>query len=237
MFSRMFYAACLAGLVCGLLLTAMQAVSVVPIILEAETYEVAAPVDAKKTDGHRHDHGEAWAPGDGLERTAWTSISNIATAIGFSLIVVAVLVWRGRTGVKEGLLWGGVGFVMFFASPSLGLAPEIPGTFSADLLDRQVWWIGAAVSAAGGLGALIIAPQPLYKAIGALLVFVPHIIGAPHPDVMGGNAPQALADQFVVASAITNAVFWAALGISSAYAYVWMGRGGQRSAASPFSGS
>ena len=227
MFSRMFYAACLAGLACGLLLTAMQAASVVPIILKAETYEVAAPADAKEADGHGHDHGEAWGPEDGIERTAWTSISNIATAIGFSLIVVAVLAWRGRTGVKEGLLWGGVGFVVFFASPSLGLAPEIPGTFAADLVDRQIWWIGAAVSAAVGLGALIIAPQPLYKAIGALLVFVPHIIGAPHPDVMGGNAPQALADQFIVASAITNAIFWAALGISSTYAYVWLGRAEQ----------
>ena len=166
MFSRMFYAACLAGLACGLLLTAMQTASVVPIILEAETYEAAAPTDVKEADGHKHDHGEAWAPEDGIERAAWTSISNIATAIGFSLIVVAVLAWRGRAGVREGLMWGGVGFVVFFASPSLGLAPEIPGTFAADLLSRQVWWIGAAMSAAVGLGALITAPQPLYKVFG-----------------------------------------------------------------------
>ena len=228
MFSRMFYAACLAGLACGLLLTAMQTASVAPIILEAETYEVAAPDDAKKADGHSHDPGETWAPEDGIERTAWTSISNIATAIGFSLIVVAILAWRDRAGVREGLMWGGVGFVVFFASPSLGLAPEIPGTFAADLLDRQAWWIGAAVSAAVGLGALIAASQPLYKAGGVLLVFVPHIIGAPHPDVAGGNAPQALADQFVVASTATNAVFWVALGVSSAYFYGWLGRRGRQ---------
>ena len=117
-----------------------------------------------------------------------------------------------------------VGFAVFFASPSLGLAPEIPGTLAADLLDRQIWWIGAALSAAIGLGAVILAPQPSYKVLGAVLVFVPHIIGAPHPDVIGGNAPQALANQFVVASAITNAVFWAVLGVSSAYAYIWLNR-------------
>ncbi len=151
-------------------------------------------------------------------------MSNVGTAIGFSLLLVGILTWRNTVSLPQGLLWGAVGFAVFFAAPSLGLAPEIPGAFAADLLDRQIWWIGTAIATAIGLGLLITVPGMPFKIAGAALLVIPHLIGAPHPEVMGGAAPQELADRFVVASAVANAVFWLALGLISAGAYLLLNR-------------
>jgi cobalt transporter subunit CbtA len=224
MFGRMFYASCVVGLICGLLLTGMQALGVVQIIAQAETYESQAPGTTpanthQHADGHSHSHGDAWAPEDGLERTMWTSISNIATSIGFALLIIATISWRNRSGIKQGLLWGAVGFVAFFGSPALGLTPELPGAVAADLLSRQIWWLGTVTASALGLGLIIVARAPSAKVVGVVLLLVPHIIGAPHPQVAGGLAPQALAEQFVYAATITNALFWLSLGACCALAY------------------
>ena len=88
------------------------------------------PGDAARHDGHAHDHGGAWAPADGIERTFWTAVSNVATAIGFALILVAVLAWRGNATWRQGLFWGAAGFFVFFLNPAIGLRPEIPGAFA-----------------------------------------------------------------------------------------------------------
>lgn len=74
MFRRIVFSACLAGLVSGVLLTGIQQLQVVPIILEAETYEVAEPAATTThahADGSSHEH-DGWSPEDGLERTFWT---------------------------------------------------------------------------------------------------------------------------------------------------------------------
>ena len=67
-----------------------------------------APAGAGAGSAHAdgHDHGGAWAPHDGIERTFWTGVSNIVTAIGFALLVVAVFAWRGGATWRQGLLWG-----------------------------------------------------------------------------------------------------------------------------------
>ena len=49
MFRRIVFSACLAGLVAGLLITGIQQLQVTPIIVEAETYEPAAPESATHT--------------------------------------------------------------------------------------------------------------------------------------------------------------------------------------------
>jgi len=232
MFARMFYASCIAGLLCGVLLTAIQTASVVPIILAAEGFEpseTATTSEAKAkakihvhSDGHSHDHGDGWAPADGFERTFWTTVSNVGTAIGFSLLLIGILAWRNTVSLPQGLFWGGVGFAVFFAGPALGLTPEIPGAFAANIVDRQLWWIGTACATGIGLSLIITVPNVPLKIAGAVLLAVPHLIGAPHPEVTGGIAPQELADQFVLASTITNAIFWLALGLASASAYLFL---------------
>ena len=166
-----------------------------------------------------HHHGETWAPEDGLERIAWTAVSNVATAIGFALLLGAVFAWRGGATWRQGLLWGAAGFVVFFANPAIGVPPEIPGTFAAELPARQLWWTFAVVCSGIGVGLLLLAPKMAAKGAGAVLLAVPHLAGAPHPEVTGGLAPQALADRFVVATSVTNGVFWLVLGLSVAVAF------------------
>ena len=98
--SRIFVAAVLGGLIAAVFYAVINHVFVVPLLLEAETYEVAEPM-VSGTDGHAHDHGgeaadsahhhdeEAWAPADGAERTTYTVITSFVVAVGFALLLSA----------------------------------------------------------------------------------------------------------------------------------------------------
>jgi cobalt transporter subunit CbtA len=222
MFRRIVFSACLAGLLSGLVLTGVQMFRVVPLIIEAEAYEAAEShrhSDATE-DASGHPHGkEAWSPADGMERSFWTAFANVATAIGFALLLVALYSLGERVSWQQGLLWGLGGYAVFFLNPSIGLLPEIPGAAAAALGDRQAWWLITVVCTAVGLSVLVFVRHWGWKAAGALLLLVPHIIGAPHPDTQGGSAPQALADAFVMATAVANAIFWLVLGASSAWIF------------------
>ena len=57
--------------------------------------------------GVAHDHAaESWTPGDGAERTFYTAVSNIVTAIAFSLMLVAVYLLRGKkVDMNSGLIY------------------------------------------------------------------------------------------------------------------------------------
>ncbi|MCY1382943.1 cobalt transporter subunit CbtA (proposed) [compost metagenome] len=48
---------------------------------------------------------------------------------------------------------------------------------------------------------------------------IPHLVGAPQPEVHVSLAPEALVREFIAASLITNALFWAALGWAAAWLY------------------
>ena len=231
MFHQVLRAGIVAGFVAGIAATALQSGIVAPLIAAAETYEAGAgdPGNghghtrdaAHSNDGHAagHRHGEGRMPEGGLERVAWTAVSNVATAIGFALLLGAIFAWRGGATWRQGLLWGAAGFVVFFANPAIGLHPELPGAFAAELSDRQLWWLFTVVCSGIGVGLLLLAPKMAAKGAGAVLLAVPHLAGAPHPDVTGGLAPQALADRFAIATAITNGVFWLILGLSVAVAF------------------
>ena len=214
MFGRIVFSACLAGLLSGLVLTGVQMVRVVPIILEAETYEVpeAQPDGQQQAD-------EAWAPEHGLDRSFWTAFSNVLTGIGFALLLAALYSLRNQVGWQQGLVWGLAGYAVFFLNPSVGLTPEIPGAQAAALGPRQAWWLATVVCTAIGLSVLVFVKHWSWKVAGGLLLLLPHIVGAPQPDLHGGSAPQELADAFVTATAIANAVFWLVLGASSAWAF------------------
>ena len=189
---------------------------------------VSTPVhghgDLARDHANGHDHGEAWAPADGIERTFWTAVSNVATAIGFALLIVAVFAWRGGASWRQGLLWGAAGFFVFFLNPAIGLRPELPGAFAGGLLDRQLWWLLAVACSAAGVGLVLLAPKAMAKIGGAALLVVPHLAGAPHPEISGGLSPEGLADSFVVASAATNAAFWLVLGLVAAVAFTRFSR-------------
>ncbi len=224
MFKRIVMAGGLAGLAAGLLLTALQALQVVPIILTAETFEHEA---ATETAGHAHGVGEVggrhhragWAPADGLERAVFTGIANIGTAVGFGLLLTAAFALRERVTLPQGALWGLAGFGVFFVAPSLGLLPELPGAEAAALAERQAWWLVTIVCTGCGFALIFLTRNWGMRSAGALLLVVPHLIGAPEPQFHGGAAPASLADRFVVATTIANAVFWVSLGALTALIY------------------
>ncbi len=62
-----------------------------------------------------------------------------------------------------------------------------------------------------GLGLIAFA-RPLLKALGAVILVLPHIIGAPQPDSHVGLAPAQLEEAYAYAAIITNGVFWIFLG-------------------------
>jgi len=218
-FRNAVFIAALAGLVAGIALAAMQAFSTVPLILQAETYENAAPADvapahehAANTPAHEHDP-EAWAPADGFERTAYTAGSNIVTGIGFALILLVASEFAGGiTGWRKGVVWGLAGFAVFTVAPGLGLPPELPGMPAAELGSRQLWWIAAALATAIGLAMIVFRGTVAWSVAGVALIVLPHIIGAPQPVDHTTAVPPELHRSFVIASALTNLVFWAILG-------------------------
>ena len=220
--NKIVSAAALAGLVAGLLFTAVQKIQVSPIILKAEVYEAAAAAaaasqavhshHAEEATHHEHEY-EAWQPANDGERTMFTALANVSLAIGFGLLLGAAICLRGDvSGWRSGLLWGLAGYTVFFVAPSLGLPPEVPGTEAAPLADRQIWWLITVIVTATGLSLLIFARNWKLKLLGAVLLSVPHLIGAPQPQVHGSAAPIELAHAFIYATAVANAVFWLALG-------------------------
>ncbi|HGM5580558.1 TPA: CbtA family protein [Pseudomonas putida] len=223
MIKRIARTAGFSGLLAALLLTLLQSFWVAPLILQAETYENAAPTEqhehaGESAGGHEHD-AEAWSPEDGWQRVLSTTGGNLVVAVGFALILAALYSLREPGRVSTGALWGLGGFAVFCLAPTLGLPPELPGTAAADLGQRQTWWIGTAAATAVGLALLVFARHWLLKVLGAALLAVPHLIGAPQPLVHESLAPEALEAQFKVASWLTNAAFWIALGLLSAWLY------------------
>jgi len=216
MLARTLTVALLAGILAGALASAAQIVRVVPLILEAEVFEVA---------DHSEDAADeaTWSPEDGLERTTYTVMANLLVGAGFGLLLIGAFVLAEMAGRSidafRGFLWGLAGFLVFALVPSVGLPPELPGTVAAELPARQLWWTGTAVATALGLGLVAFGRAPWMKALALPIIALPHLIGAPQPSEHGGSAPAELAREFVIASLATTGLFWIALGTASGWLY------------------
>ena len=225
MIKRIAQTAGFTGLLAALLLTLLQSFWVAPLILQAETYEnapaAAEVVPHAHADGaaaHTHD-AQAWEPEDGWQRVLSTTGGNLVVAVGFALMLAGLYTLRAPTRTAQGLLWGLAGYATFVLAPTLGLPPELPGTAAADLAKRQIWWIGTAGSTAAGIALLVFGRNWLLKILGVAILAVPHVIGAPQPEVHSMLAPEALEAQFKIASQLTNVAFWLALGLISAWLF------------------
>ncbi|XUY27448.1 CbtA family protein [Agrobacterium sp. rho-8.1] len=220
-FRNIVFTAVLVGLIAGLAVSAMQAIGTTPLILQAETFEnagdEAAPAhshNAATPADHHHD-AEAWTPADGFERNAYTIAANVLTAIGYALVLTALISLRGSEGGwREGLFWGLAGFAAVMLAPMIGLPPELPGTPAAALGARQIWWVATVVATAGGLALLVFKRAEPWAAILAVaLIVAPHLIGAPLPPAgEHALAPLPLERRFVVLASVTSFVFWLILG-------------------------
>ncbi len=233
MLRRIFHTALLAGLIGGLGVSVVQEFTTTPLIHFAEKFENSAPDGGHKhgsqhsglalsSVAHAHGSGEnaapaaepkAWGPKEGIERTLYTTLANVLAGVGFALVLTALFALSGRNiDGPTGVTWGLGGFAAFALAPSLGLPPELPGTMAAELDGRQGWWIICVVSTAAALWMLALKRGTLWIAGGLLLLVLPHAIGAPQPDRIGGTVPPEIAAHFVAASIVTAAIFWCTLG-------------------------
>ena len=209
-FRRLVYAALCAGLLSGVLAAAAHQFVTVPLILEAEACEAAAP----------HPAAEPGPPENKIQRAAATLVADLLTGIGFALLLAAGLsLCGGAVTWRDGLMWGLAGFAAFTLAPGIGLPPEIPGTAAAPLAARQLWWLATVVSTGCALALLAFTRRPRYALLAAILIVLPHLYGAPQPAAYAAAAPEALAHHFAVAATVVSFLFWAALGASTGYFY------------------
>ncbi|MFD0986315.1 CbtA family protein [Methyloligella solikamskensis] len=237
MISRVLAAGLLAGLLAGLAIAVLQAFTTTPLILEAESFEgghghdhaqsltaasallqhavlKTAANGAALIEIHSAEDAGMWMPEDGLERTVFTSIANVGTAIGFALVLLAGMLLAGdRITETTAIGWAAAGFVATGLSPSLGLSPELPGMPAADLVSRQAWWLATALCTAAALWLILRSEHGWAKALGVLVLLAPHIWGAPHLEGHAESAvPAHLAAQFTGASLAVHASLWALSG-------------------------
>ncbi len=242
MFRRVFLSALVAGVLGGVVISAVQSVTTTPLILHAETFETAsaaqaAPAPPAATESSRlavhdhaghdhaaHDHGNAWAPADGIERLFYTTMANILVGFGFALLIAGGFALSGRQiDAGEGVLWGIAGFAVFTLAPGLGLPPELPGTAAAEIVARQGWWVLTVAATAAGLVLIVFRGSILGTALGLLVIVFPHALGAPHPHELTNAVPAELAAQFAAASIVTSAAFWVLLGWLAGKSYDRLG--------------
>jgi len=223
MIRNLFAAALLAALAAGLLTAAIQHFRVTPLILHAETFEgEGGHSHGEVVAEHSHDEAvaateadevEEWAPQDGFERTAYTTLATVLAAAGFALLIGAVSMFANiPITFANGFLWGIAGFLSFSLAPAYGLAPELPGMPAAEVFPRQIWWAGTAL--ATGAACLLLARTRAgwAFAVAAALVVAPHIIGAPVAPDEPSAVPAHLATEFAAVTLGTSLVFWLVLG-------------------------
>jgi cobalt transporter subunit CbtA len=199
-----------AGTLAGLVLFAVQYITVVPLIQAAETYEAAAH-DAHDSNVPNEDEG--WRPAEGWERTSLTAITTVLTGIAFAAILFGVMALGGKTiDIRRGALWGLAAFTCFSLAPALGLPPQPPGVAIADLYQRQLWWAGTAIATAFGVWLITGKERTwLLRTAGAVCLLLPHLIGS--PAATGQNSiPAELVRRFAIASVTTSCIFWLLVG-------------------------
>lgn len=223
MLRRILIVALIAGGLSGVVMSGVQMLWSVPLIIAAEAYE-NVPADASTeanpslhihADGSTHDHGsgEVWAPEGPYERAFWTVVTNVLLGVGAGLVMTAFLALRRNpTTLRTGLLFGAAAFVSFSLAPALGLPPELPGMPGAELQGRQSWWFATAICTAIALAVIVYTPQVWIRVLAVLVIVMPHVIGAPQPLSHDTALPYEMIREFIVASMITTAIFWLALG-------------------------
>ena len=206
-FRSLLISALLTGVIGGVLLGMLHLTFTSPIIVKAEQFE--------KT--HIEEAAE-WAPADGWERALLTVGADLLTSVGFASLLIAGIALFSRKGTwKEGALFGLCFFGAFALAPSFGLPPELPGTESAPLAARQIWWLGTVFSTLAGLGAIFLGRKWLPVLIGIVLLALPHAIGAPSLDPYQSTAPLELQHLFHFATLSVSCLFWLVSGIAGAY--------------------
>jgi len=190
----------IAGAVTGLAVAFLQLWLIQPLIVEAEMFETGAkvlpaPMTAATDLASNHEATETSGRID-VTRASYTVLFLIVTWSGFGLLAVSGIAALRR--VLPSLAVSApaialVGFATFSLMPALGLPPELPGMPAADLLTRQIWWVGTTIATVAAI-ATALRFRSFAAWLGAIaLVAGPHLIGAPMPPVAPATVPPDLA--------------------------------------------
>lgn len=230
MILRLLSAALAAGFLAAVVATGLELALTSPLIVEAERYEAPAPSHSVQSlpivlahAGHDHaapDASPEWQPAAGFQRMAFTGLATLVGAVGWALILGAVLIACGREPtLQTGLAFALAAFASVALAPSLGLPPELPGQEAAPILARQAWWVMTAVATAMGLYLIGIRRSLIAILGGLVLIVAPHVVGAPQAPQGSSELPAALAAQFAARSLAVGAVFWAMIGLGLGWAW------------------
>ena len=228
MIGRIVLAALIAGMAAGVVMGGIQHVRLTPIILAAEVYEKAAEAGEAKTAAEPAakcaenmpgmtmcNGGEPeWEPADGLQRTLLTTLASVIAGAGFAGVLAGISLLTGLAITpRNGLIWGLCGFLAVTVATGAGLPPEVPGMPTADLLARQIWWVGTIMATGIGLYLIATRRELTWVALAVVLIALPHVIGAPQPPSHETTVPAGLAAEFAANTVAAAAVFWSLIGL------------------------
>tara|TARA_R110002094_G_scaffold16487_5_gene28027 strand:- start:1740 stop:2477 length:738 start_codon:yes stop_codon:yes gene_type:complete len=228
MYIRILVSALFAGACAGLIAGILQLIFVQPVLLHAELYESGKLV---------HFGAEAVSarpdlPGFDAVRDILSLIFTMLTYTGYALLLVAVMSLAEERGApidgRWGILWGVAGFVVFHLAPGFSLPPEVPGVAAADVGARQLWWFATVGVSAVALWLIAFGTFRLMWVVAAILLVIPHIIGAPEPDAFSGPVPTEIGALFAARAFGVGLVAWVLLG--SFAGYFWRREGGHENA-------
>lgn len=215
----------IAGFAAGLLAALLHFAFIQNTLLLGEDYEsgaavhwagvAAEPETAEATDTLP----EAAPPAEEDSPFARNTLTVLFTGLnyaGYGLLLVAAMQVPGLFGKtvnpRDGVLWGLAGFAAFQMLPSLGLPPQLPGTLSADVQLRQIWWVATIVSSLAGLGLLAYGRGVIAAVAAIALLAAPHLIGAPSIEGYFGFAPPELGALFATRVLGVGMIAWAFMG-------------------------
>ncbi len=219
----------IAGFAAGLLAALLHFAFIQNTLLLGEDYESGAAVHwagvaqetgtAEVAETAPDGGGEADPPaGDdsSFSRNALTVLFTGLNYAGYGLLLIAAMQVPGLFGhpvqPRDGLLWGLAGFAAVQMLPSMGLPPQLPGTLSAEVQLRQIWWIATIVASIAGLGLLAYGRGVIAVVAAIGLLAAPHLIGAPSIEGYFGSAPPELGAEFATRVLGVGMVAWAFMG-------------------------
>ena len=230
----------IAGAIAGLLAALLHFSFVQEYILLSESYETGTVThfpdghvghDAPQTQSDnsqtdttgadsqlkplQHVHG-FFDAGSFLTRDVGTVLFTVLTYAAYGLILVTAFGLAELIGAKirpeQGVLWGMAGFAALQMAPAMGVAPQLPGTIAADLLERQTWWLLTALATALSLALVAFGRTKAMAGLGLVVVALPHIYGAPTIEGFWGAAPPEVAGTFSARVLGVGLASWVVLG-------------------------
>ncbi|PJZ27971.1 CbtA family protein [Leptospira kmetyi] len=169
-----------------------------------------------------------------FKRNVWTWIGCILLGLSFGVLSAIGLSTLEYTNVlkfdflqskwKSTFLISGIGFILFYGIPSLGLPPQLPGVVGSeeDFELRQSWWLQSIFLSSSILILWFFIRNRFFKGrtssaiafvflFGILFIFLFWAPGVPEHST-ATSAPNLLRVEFRIKSAISNLVLWFVIG-------------------------